>query len=80
MIPRRYRNWVLVWTPVIWLVLEMMTYPKDRPAKSGFLHVMGGFVDQAVARYPAWVILLAALICLALGALGLARRAKSAHL
>ena len=31
MIPRRFRNWLLIWTPVTWLVLELCTYPKDRP-------------------------------------------------
>ncbi len=29
MIPRRFRNWVIFWTIIVWFVLELLTYPKD---------------------------------------------------
>ena len=35
MIPRRLRTWIFVWTPVSWLLLSLITYPKDRPLSSG---------------------------------------------
>jgi peptide/nickel transport system permease protein len=75
--PRRFRTWVLVWTPVLWVVLEMATFPKDRPATSGFTRVLGGLVDKSVAPYPAWVVLALALVCASWGAYSFVRRARA---
>jgi peptide/nickel transport system permease protein len=77
MIPRRFRNWVIFWTIIVWVVLELLTYPKDVPITSGFSKVIAGFFSASVGAYPAWVLLLLAVICLAFGVLGLARRTKA---
>ena len=75
-VPRRFRNWIFFWTPVSWLALEMITYPKDRPITSGFGHIIGGFIAPTVANYPA-VMTGAIAICLtAVGAVGALRNAK----
>ncbi len=42
MIPARLKTWIFVWTPIVWLVLELITYPKDRPSSSGIVHVLAG--------------------------------------
>ena len=62
MIPARLKRWILIWTPVVWLAGELITFPKDRPVTSGFGRVMGGFVDKSVASYPAWAMLALAVI------------------
>ena len=77
MIPRRFRNWVIFWTIIAWVVLELLTYPKTVPITSGFSEVIAGFFSSSVGAYPAWVMLLLAVICIAIGALGLARRSKA---
>jgi peptide/nickel transport system permease protein len=77
MIPRRFRNWVIFWTIITWVVLELLTYPKTVPITSGFSEVIKGFFSASVGAYPAWVLLLLGLVCLALGVLGLARRSKA---
>jgi peptide/nickel transport system permease protein len=56
-IPAHLKRWIFVWTPVTWLVMELATYPKDRPVTSGFGNVIGGFFSEEIARYPAWVML-----------------------
>ena len=77
MIPRRFRNWVIFWTVMTWIVLELLTYPKDVPVTSGIAKVLGGFFSATVGSYPAWVLILAAIICLAVGVFGLARKTKA---
>ena len=62
MIPPRLRTWILIWTPIAWLVGELATFPKDRPVTSGFGRVIGGFFDKSVASYPAWVMLVLAVV------------------
>jgi len=90
MIPRRFINWILVWTPLTWLVLGLCTYPKDRPliidpqiypkgeaptaSLSAFL---GGFFAPSVASYPAWIVVLLAVCAFAAGGVGLVRRSKA---
>lgn len=64
-IPARLRRWILIWTPAVWLIAELLTYPKDRPVSSGFRSVLGGFVSDSIASYPAWIILTAALLVIA---------------
>ena len=33
--PRRMKLWIVLWTPVAWLVLELVKYPKNIPLSSG---------------------------------------------
>ena len=77
MIPRRFRNWIIFWTIIAWVVLELLTYPKTVPITSGFSEVIKGFFSASVGAYPAWVMLLLAVVCIAAGVIGLARRAKA---
>jgi peptide/nickel transport system permease protein len=76
-VPRRFRNWVLFWTPVTWLVLELVMYPKDVPVTSGAAAVLRGFFSASIAAYPAWMLLAAALAAAVAGGVGLARRSKA---
>ncbi len=74
------RRWIPVWGFGAWLLLEMLTFPKDRPLSSGAARVVGGFFAPTVAAYPAWLCGLLALAALG-GALALfARRPTSKRL
>jgi peptide/nickel transport system permease protein len=77
MIPGRYRNWVLFWTPVTWIVLELLMYPKDVPLSEGLSAVLKGFFSARIGAYPAWVLVLGAILTAGLGILGLARKSKA---
>jgi len=77
MIPRRYRNWVFFWTPVTWIVLELLMYPKDVPLSAGLSAVLKGFFSAHIGAYPAWVPLLGAVLTAGFGILGLARKSKA---
>ena len=77
MIPRRYRNWVLFWTPVTWLVLELLMYPKDVPLSEGLSAVLKGFFSVRIGAYPAWVLVLGAILTAGFGILGLVRKSKA---
>jgi len=77
MIPRRFRRWVFFWTPVIWIMLELLTYPKTVPLSMGFAKVVEGFASPTVASYPAWALVLGALITAGVGIVGLVRRSKA---
>ena len=74
--PPRLRRWILIWTPLAWLFAEFVTYPKDRPITSGFAHVLGGFVSSSIASYPAWILLVAAVLVLAWAVYDWVREAK----
>ena len=80
MIPRRFRNWILFWTPVTWLVLELIMYPKDVPITAGLSAVIKGFFSATIASYPAWGLVLCAVAAAAIGVLGLVRRSKARNL
>jgi peptide/nickel transport system permease protein len=80
MIPPRLRTWIFIWTPIVWLVGELATFPKDRPVSSGFGRVMGGFVDKSVASYPAWVMLVLAVIAIGWAIADAVRDAKRRRL
>ena len=80
MIPARLRNWILLWTPVVWLLLELITYPKNRPLHTGLAHVLAGFFAPSVGNYPAWVPLLLAVILGAYGVVKLVRQAEASAL
>jgi peptide/nickel transport system permease protein len=75
-IPRRLRNWIFIWMPTTWLVLSLITFPKDRPISTGFKHVFGGFIAPTIANFPAWTMLLVALLLGTLGVVGVIRNAK----
>jgi peptide/nickel transport system permease protein len=77
MIPRRFRNWVFFWTPVTWLTLELIMYPKTVPLSEGFEKVLMGFISATVARYPAWALVLGAVIAAGVGIVGLVRKSKA---
>ncbi len=47
------------------------------PITSGFSEVIKGFFSASVGAYPAWVMLLLAVVCFAAGVVGLARRSKA---
>ena len=74
MIPARLRAWILIWTPVTWLVLSLCTYPKDRTFASGVPHVLAGFVAPSVARFPAWIVGALGIIFLIYGVTAFVRR------
>ena len=63
--PVRLKRWIFIWTPLLWLLLELVLFPKNRPVSSGFSHVMGGFIDSHIASYPAWTLWLLALLFIA---------------
>jgi peptide/nickel transport system permease protein len=75
-VPKRFRNWIFFWTPVSWLVLEMISYPKDRPIATGIKHVLGGFIAPTVANYPAAMTGAIAVGLTLVGAVGAIRNAK----
>ena len=77
MIPRRYRNWVLFWTPVTWIVLELLMYPKEVPRSAGLSAVLKGFFSVRIGAYPAWLLVLGAVLTAGLGILGLVRKSKA---
>jgi peptide/nickel transport system permease protein len=75
------RRWLLIWTPLLWLALEMVTYPKDRPPSSGPASIVGGFfASPPVAAYPAFLCLLLALAALGGALVVFARRPASKRL
>ncbi len=76
MIPRRFRNWVIFWTIITWVVLELVTYPKDVPITAGLSKILAGFFAPTIGNYPAWSLWLAALICFAVAALRVPRSLK----
>ncbi len=74
--PARLKRWIFIWAPVVWVVLELATYPKDRPISSGFGSVIGGFFSDAIAGYPAWVMLALGIAALAAGTVSRLRRSR----
>jgi len=74
--PSRLKRWIIIWTPIAWLIMTLATFPKDRPVTSGFGNVMGGFVSDEIARYPAWVVLILGLLIIGSAILSLLRRQR----
>jgi peptide/nickel transport system permease protein len=66
-IPARLKRWIFFWTPLTWLVLELIMFPKDRPLSSGLANVMGGFVDKRIGSYPAWTLWASAIVLVVAG-------------
>ena len=52
LIPRRFRNWILFWTPVVWLVLELVKYPQDLWWSAGAGAMLKGFFSAERGRVP----------------------------
>jgi peptide/nickel transport system permease protein len=76
MIPPRLKRWILLWTPVVWLVLELVKYPQDTGVNDGIVAIIKGFFDPFVGSYPAWLMLLLAVVCLLAAIVGFLRRIK----
>lgn len=77
MTPPRFRNWILVWTPVTLVVLALCTYPKNVTASSGLSEIVKGLFSPVIANYPAWCMVALAVTTGAMGAYGLVRRSKA---
>jgi peptide/nickel transport system permease protein len=70
MIPARLKRWILIWTPVVWITLELVTYPRETGVNDGIVAMLKGFFAGNVADYAAWLPLAAAYVCFA-GGIGL---------
>ena len=73
--PRRLKLWIALWTPLVWLVLELIKYPKTIPLSSGAPAVLKGFFAPSIGNFPPLFLLLAGAIVTAAGAALLGRRA-----
>ena len=76
MTPARLKRWIVIWTPVVWVVLTLITYPKNIDRQEGLGAMLKGFFAPSVANYPAWCLLLVAVVVTSVGAVGIARRRK----
>jgi peptide/nickel transport system permease protein len=76
-VPRRFRNWILFWAPVVWLVLELVKFPQDVWWSAGAGAMLKGFFAASVGAYPAWVMVLGAVVAVGLGAVGRVRHTKA---
>ncbi len=74
--PARLRRWVLIWTPVVWLVFELIRYPKDVPVQSGAVKVLRGFFAPTVGNFPPLLLFAAAFLFVAWGATSLLRHPR----
>jgi oligopeptide/dipeptide ABC transporter ATP-binding protein len=68
MTPTRLKVWLLVWTPLVWLTLELVRYPKDHYVSQGIGRLLAGFVGDGIGAYPAWSLLLAAMCVMVVAA------------
>jgi len=80
MIPARLKRWILIWTPIVWLVLALVKYPKTIPIQSGFVAIVKGFFAPSIGNFPAWLTLFLAVVFLAWGIVGLIGRRGSVRL
>jgi peptide/nickel transport system permease protein len=67
MIPARLKRWILIWTPMVWLILSLITYPKDTGVGDGFVACIKGFFSSSVGAFPAWLPLSLAYLSLVVG-------------
>ena len=74
--PPRLRQWILIWTPVAWLTFELIRYPKTVPIQSGIVKILRGFFAPTVGNFPPLILLAAAFLFVAWGAMGLLRHPK----
>lgn len=82
-VPSRLRRWILILTPVTWVALALLTYPKDAIQKPhryfwevGVRHLLEGFVQPTIANYPAWATLSLGVIVMSTALLLVVRRPK----
>ena len=75
--PHRLKLWILAWTPVAWLVVELVKYPKYITLSSGLVAIVKGFFAPSIGNYPPPLLLLAAVVVGAWGATLLFGRAAS---
>ena len=80
MIPARLKHWILIWTPLLWLLLELAWYPKNRYVSQGVWRILGGFIDGRIGSYPAWTLLAAAMVFLGWGIATLLKDVKARRL
>ena len=78
--PRRLRKWILVWTPVAWLVLDLIRYPKTVPIQAGVVKILRGFFAPTVGNFPPLILFGAAFLVALWGVVGLLRHAKGRSL
>ena len=74
--PPPLRRWVLVWTPVVWLVFELIRYPKTVPIQAGVVKILRGFFAPTVGNFPPLILLAAAFLLVVWGTTSLLRRPK----
>ena len=72
--PRRLKVWIVCWTAVVWLALELVKYPKTIPLSRGFVALLKGFVAPTIGNYPPLYLLLAGAAVAVWGAVMLLRR------
>jgi len=77
--PPRLRHWILVWTPVVWLSLELLKYPKDTPLSSGLVAIVKGFFAPTIGNFPPLYLLLAGLVVVGFGLALLLRSASRTY-
>ncbi len=75
--PRRLKLWIALWTPVVWLALELIRYPKTIPVSNGLGAVVKGFFSPSIGNFPPLYLLIAGAAVLAAGTALLIRRAAS---
>jgi peptide/nickel transport system permease protein len=75
--PRRLKLWIVLWTPVVWLVLELIKYPKNIALSSGLAAIVKGFFAPSIGNFPPLYLLLAAVALVAWGGALLFGRAAS---
>jgi peptide/nickel transport system permease protein len=75
--PRRMKLWIVVWTPAVWLVLELIKYPKTIPLSSGPAAIVKGFLSPSIGNFPPLYLLLAAVAAVVWGVALLFGRAAS---
>ena len=75
--PPALRRWILIWTPVVWLALELVKYPKNVPLSSGIVAIVKGFFGPTIGNFPPPYLLVAGLFVIGLGATLLLRRSAS---
>ena len=67
MIPPRLRRWILIWTPIAWVVLELLRYPKNISLGDGPTAVIKGFFAPTEGAFPAWMLLVVAYVMIVIG-------------
>ena len=80
LMPRQMKRWIVVWTPVVWLALELIKYPKSIPLSSGLAAIVKGFFAPSIGNFPPQYLLLAAVAVAAWGTWLLFGRARLARL